>query len=177
VSILRNWLGGDLGVEPMGLPFYHMVTTVWRRFRGISKFSGPMEYVANMAELPPDLSVYLIYIFFNFWLLGVIGHLSTATWKPKTRPRGNQKLGHVTSLYSHHATSPLCYVILPHVVRRPRYPATYCAYSMCHVWIGTWHVSIGPHVNPKISDTWKPLMLPCHHDTCLPLGLQHKLYG
>jgi hypothetical protein len=64
VAILRHWLCGGPRVEPTGLPFYHMVTTVWQSFRLSANFGGPMEYASNLAELPPDLVVYLIYIFF-----------------------------------------------------------------------------------------------------------------
>jgi hypothetical protein len=38
--------------------------------------------------------------------------------------------------------------------------------AMCPVWNATWHIFIGPHVSPKspkTSDTWHPLVLPCHH--------------
>jgi hypothetical protein len=77
-----------------------------------------------------------------------------ATWQPTIGPCQPPVQSPATSCHLS------CHIILPH------HPAT--SPYICHVVVrtATWHFFIGPRIdpkNPKMSDTWQPLVLPHHH--------------
>jgi hypothetical protein len=133
----------------------------------MAEFVGGWLTLANMVPILPDLVDIL-----PTWQaptpppFGKFG--CWASFCNCTLPRGGLSLVHVTTLHD----QP-CHLF--HV--------TYQVVVQSSTWLYGLPCGTFPLVHefdrksPKMSDTWQPLVLPCHHDTCLLMRVPRTLYG